>query len=255
MLSIPSDSFCEVCVCISETSKKRGSPGFNFCTSGNSYVSQPGLAMGWCGGLASFLPTPIFPISHLKAFLRTRNMLDCPREWLAVSIAAPWESALDLGSPGGRTRGQGSGGQAHLGFLSTSASLGEAWGVGSDGLAQSLSWASLGLGPRTGKVNEMDMANAEGFWERRACSSLSPEIHRQTPQMGTDDWALLQEDPSVFIRHFRSSLYSGLVTTQHRATSQESRKHPILFCLWLCISFTQPLSPFQKPGLPQQSSG
>ena len=82
-------------------------------------VTCPSLAsrMGWCGGLASFLPTPIFSISHLKAFLRTQGMLDCPGEWLAVSIAAPWESALELGSPGGGMRGQGSGGQAHLAVL------------------------------------------------------------------------------------------------------------------------------------------
>lgn len=71
--------------------------------------------------------------------------------------------SLGAGLSRGRTRGQGSGGQAHLGFLSLSASLGEAWGVRSDGLAQSLSWASLGLDPRTGKVNEMDMANTESF--------------------------------------------------------------------------------------------
>lgn len=163
MLSIPSDSFVGFVFAYLKHLKRKE---VQVSTSAHQeIVTCPSLAlqMGWCGGLASFLPTPILSISHPKAFL---GMLDRPGEWLAVSIAAPWESALELGSPGGGTRGQGSGVKhtwVSWDKVSPSASLGEAWGVRSDGLAQSLSWASLGLGPRTGKADEMDMANAEGF--------------------------------------------------------------------------------------------
>ena len=76
--------------------------------------------------------------------------------------------SLGAGLSRGRGKGPGKWGSSTPGFpgirkVSPSVSLGETWGIRSDGLSQSLSWASLGLGPRTGKADEMDMANAKGF--------------------------------------------------------------------------------------------
>ena len=51
-----------------------------------------------------------------------------------------------------------------------------------------------------------------------------PGVHRQAPQLGTDDGTLLQEDPTVFIRQFTSSQYSRLVTTQHTAAESGIKK-------------------------------
>lgn len=106
--SILRDSFCWVRVCISEQSNEKGSPGFSFCTSGNGYVPQPGLADG-LRGEPSFLPSP-FPSLTLKSSPRTWGTLDHPGEWPAVTTAAPghrpWSQAL-LGTGEGRGK-QGS---------------------------------------------------------------------------------------------------------------------------------------------------
>lgn len=129
-------------------------------------MSQPGFADGlvWWLGLLSSHPH-LFHLSPQGISEGLRVCLTAPEVAsrqhscsMGISLGAGLSRGWDEG-PG--KRGSSTPGCPGIGF--PKCIPGEAWGVGLEGWLQSLSWASLGLDPRTGKVNEIDMANAEGF--------------------------------------------------------------------------------------------